>query len=211
MKVNKRFSAFSFFHFSKLFLVFLIFLSFVLYSERSGIESTLIPSESSQAPKTITIEKTIQYVTPTPTPFVWTVEKINEHETQLSIPADPRMSTADELFDEMNSYRSSHGVPTIQKSDLLCSIAQNRANEQLTNGGLDDHAGFDKYAQNQNEFSTMGEVLFGGNQPQYAVHIVEFGWDRSLTGHREAIQDPTWQYGCGGIAGYYAVFIFGKK
>ncbi len=211
MKVNKRISTFPFFHFSKLFLVFLIFLFFVLYSERSGIESTLIPSGSSQAPKTITVEKRIEYVTPTPTPFAWTVEKINEHETQLSLPPDPRMSTADELFDEMNSYRSSHKVPTVQKDDLLCSIAQNRANEQLANGALDDHAGFDKYAQNQNEFSTMGEVLFGGGQPQYAVHIVEYGWDRSLTGHREAIQDPSWQYGCGGIAGYYAVFIFGKK
>lgn len=198
-------------HFSKLFALFLIFLVFVLYSQRSGIESILVPSGSSQTPKTITIEKTINFITPSPTPFQWTVEKVNEHETEMTIPPDPRMSTADELNDEINSYRSSHGVPTISKSDLLCSIADSRAKEQVANGGLDDHAGFDKYAQNQNQFSTMGEVLFGGNQPEYAVHIVEFGWDRSLTGHKQVIQDPTWQAGCGGIAGYYAVFIFGKN
>lgn len=121
------------------------------------------------------------------------------------------MSTADELFDAMNNYRQSHNISTLQKSDLLCGVAQNRANEQVANGGLDGHSGFDKYAQDQNEFSQMGEVLFGGNQPQYGVHIVEYGWNRSLTGHKEAIQNPIWQYGCGGIAGYFAVFIFSSK
>ncbi|MBI2025816.1 MAG: hypothetical protein HYT06_00365, partial [Candidatus Levybacteria bacterium] len=130
---------------------------------------------------------------------------------KIAIPPDPRMSTADELFTAMNDYRKSHNVQTLTKSDLLCGIAQNRASEQLANGDLDNHEGFDKYAQNQNEFNRMGEVLFGGQQPQYGVHIIEYGWDRSLTGHKEAIQNPVWNHGCGGIAGYFAVFIFGSK
>ena len=144
-------------------------------------------------------------------PFNWSVEKVDEHVTKISIPRDPRMSTADELFSAMNDYRRAHNIPTIAKNDLLCSIAQNRANEQLANEDLDNHAGFDKYAQNQDEFSRMGEVLFGGGQPQYGVHIIEYGWDRSLTGHKEAIQNPVWTHGCGGVAGYFAVFIFASK
>lgn len=196
----------------KTLVVLVIFSLLLSFAGRTGIASRLVPSiDSSQNPKTVTIERTIKIITPTPTPFQWTVEKVSEHETEMSIPADPRMSTADELFDALNSYRQDHNIPAVQKDDLLCSIAQNRANEQIANGGLDDHAGFNKYAQNQNEFSRMGEVLFGGNQPEYGVHIVEYGWDRSLTGHREVIQDSGWGYGCSGIAGYYAVFVFGQK
>lgn len=143
--------------------------------------------------------------------YDWSVEKVDEHITKISIPSDDRMSTVDELNQAMKSYRLANGLPELQKSDGICKIAQNRANEQLSNGGLDNHSGFNKYVQDQSEFNRMGEVLFGGNQPQYGVHIIEFGWHRSLTGHKEAIQDPSWQYGCGGIAGYYAVFIFGTK
>ena len=57
----------------------------------------------------------------------------------------------------------------------------------------------------------MGEVIFGGGQPVSGVHIVEWGWDQSLTGHKEAISDPKWSDGCAGIAGYFAVYVFGKR
>lgn len=146
---------------------------------------------------------------PVPTPFNWTVENVDGEITRIALPPDSRMSTPDELYEAINNYRSAHGVNRLQKSDFLCSVAENRAVEQVANGGLDGHAGFEKYAKDQNEFGRMGEVLFGGVQPQYGVHIVEFGWDRSLTGHREAIRDPNWQAGCGGIADYFAVFVFG--
>ena len=197
-----------FLHFSKFLLVLSFFAFLLLFAGKARVEKILVPNIK-QTPKTIKIVQQIKYITPTPTPFDWTVEKVDEHVTEMNLPADPRMSTPDELFDEMNSYRASHSINTIQKDDLLCSIAGNRANEQVANGGLDNHAGFDKYAHNQTQFSRMGEVLFGGTQPELAVHVVQYGWDRSLTGHREVIQDSGWQDGCGGIAGYYAVFIFG--
>lgn len=156
------------------------------------------------------IEKNIKIV-PTQAPFDWSVEKVDDHITKINLPPDPRMSSVEELNIAMNDYRKAHNVQMVTRNDLLCDIAQKRAEEQLANGGLDGHAGFDKYGENQNEFYRMGEVLFGGVQPQYGVHIVEYGWDRSLTGHKEAIQDAGWNHGCGGIAGYYAVFIFGTK
>lgn len=138
-------------------------------------------------------------------------EKIDEHTTMTWLPPDDRMSTADELFIAMNNYRRAHGIPEVARSDVLCTIAQKRAEEQNALGKIDGHAGFPKYAQEQREFSYLTEVLFGGDQPQSGVHIVEYGWDQSLTGHREAIQDRTMTHGCGGVAGYFAAFIFGQR
>ncbi len=121
------------------------------------------------------------------------------------------MSTNDELFVAMNTYRKGHGIGEISRSDTLCTIAQKRADEQQALGTIDGHEGFAKYAQDQREFSYLTEVLFGGAGPQTGVHIVEYGWDQSLTGHKEAIQDRSMSHGCGGVAGHFAAFIFGKK
>ncbi|MEK9176286.1 MAG: hypothetical protein AAB520_02465 [Patescibacteria group bacterium] len=201
-------------HYSRYLLMFVAFLVLLTFAERTKITQRLVPTNNYyEKPKTITVKQNLKYNVPTPiptqAPFNWSVVKVDDHITKISLPSDSSMSTPDELFNAMNSYRGAHGVSILLKSDTLCSIAQKRADEQLVNGDLDNHAGFSKYAEGQNEFSRMGEVLFGGAQPQYGVHIVEYGWDRSLTGHKEAIQDPSWQYGCAGIAGYYAVFIFG--
>lgn len=200
-------------HFSKYLIMFGAFLFLISYAQKTKVAQKLVPARNYyQKPNSAIINRDIEIpitYAPTPVPFNWTVEKVDEHLTKMSLPPDPRMSTADELFSAMNEYRQANGIGLVIKNDTLCSIAQHRAEEQLGNGGLDNHAGFDKYAKNQQEFSRMGEVLFGGGQPEYGVHIVEFGWNRSLTGHREAIRDPGWSYGCGGIAGYYAVFIFG--
>lgn len=209
IKKQKALGLRNIFNFLTLFLIFLVLLSF---SDKNSITEKLVPAKNYyEKPLETGIKRDIKVNQPTQKPFNWTVEKVDEHLTKVALPPDPRMSSADELFEAMNNYRRAHSVQTLQKSDLLCTIAQNRANEQVANGELDSHAGFEKYAKEQNEFSTMGEVLFGGAQPQYGVHIVEYGWNRSLTGHREAIQDPSWQYGCGGVAEYYAVFIFGSK
>lgn len=138
-------------------------------------------------------------------------EKVDENTTIIWLPADDRMSTNDELFTAINTYRRAQGIGEVSRSDTLCTIAQKRADEQKAFGQIDGHAGFAKYAQEQREFSYLTEVLFGGDQPQSGVHIVEYGWDQSLTGHREAIQDRTMSHGCGGVAGYFAAFIFGTK
>lgn len=136
--------------------------------------------------------------------------KIDEHTSASRFGADDHMSTVGELNAAMNQYRASRGLSTLNNSGLLCDIAQKRANENQANGKLDTHAGFGKYAQSQQEYNDIAEVLFGGAQPVSGVHIVEWGWDQSLTGHREAISNPKWQDGCAGIAGYFAVYIFGK-
>jgi|GEM_PF-2523457 len=146
---------------------------------------------------------------PLPTPD-WSIRKVDEHMTEFSVPVNDTMASKQELFDAVNSYRRSHNLNTLTSNSTICDIAQKRAQEQLDNGALDNHAGFGKYGESQNEFSHLGEVLYGG-QPLSGVHIVEFGWDRSLTGHREALQNPSWQIGCGGIAGVFAAFVFANN
>ncbi|KKQ75426.1 MAG: hypothetical protein US96_C0011G0024 [Candidatus Woesebacteria bacterium GW2011_GWB1_38_5b] len=202
---NKRSKFPTFIYSSKILPIFLVFLVIFLFSASSPNLKNNLKDGINKSGDTETENET-SYVEPTP--FLWTVEKVDGQITQIALPQDSKMSTEDELFDAMNVYRSTHGVNQLQKNDLLCSIAQNRAAEQVANDGFDSHAGFGKYASNQNEFSKMGEVLFGGAQPQYGVHIVEYGWDRSLTGHRETIRNPDWQFGCAGIADFFAVFVF---
>lgn len=146
----------------------------------------------------------------TPAPKAANTETIVEGKTSWTYgKPDERMATAGELFDAINSYKRTNGLPEISQNGTLCQIAQNRANELVDKGELDGHAGFEKYARGQQEFDSMDEILFGGVMPQLAVHIVEWGWDKSLTGHRNALQNREYTHGCGGIAGYFAVFIFG--
>ena len=128
----------------------------------------------------------------------------------LSNPPDERMATADELFIAINQYRASHSLPQLQKHQTLCNIAQTRANQFLELGKLDNHEGFKPLAESQKDFDNMSEIIQGGVQPNLAVHVVEWGWGRSLTGHREAMLEPKWSSGCGGVAGYFSVFIFGR-
>ncbi len=141
----------------------------------------------------------------------WKVEKIDDKTTSTKFPEDDRMGTAEELFVAINNFRQAHSISTVQKHDTLCRIAQTRANQLLELGQLDGHAGMSDLAHSQQDFDNMGEVISGGVQKQLAVHTVEWGWGRSLTGHRESILNKKWTHGCGGIAGLFNVFVFGSN
>lgn len=144
-----------------------------------------------------------------------TCKQIDDKTTRCNNAPDSRMSTADELFVAVNNFRVVHNLNPVQKDDTLCYIAQSRANEMKALGQLDEHQGLNKFFDEQNIIQNIGEVLYGSKdsagQPTLGVHVVEWGWARSVTGHREALLDPKWQYGCGGIGGYIAVFEFGIK
>lgn len=142
---------------------------------------------------------------------LWKVEKINEITTDTQFPADSRMGTPEELFVAINNYRGAHSISQVQKHDTLCRIAQTRANQLLELGELDQHEGMNSLAHSQQDFNNIGEVIGGGTQKQLAVHTVEWGWGRSLTGHRESMLNPKWSHGCGGIAGLFNVFVFGNN
>lgn len=203
-------------------------LGFTTYQLSSGI-SKVIPTPTTEIPTSTPILKAT--ITPTSTPtstptFItkpapitksdnqdgWgKTVKIDDKTSASRFAPDDHMSTVSELNQAMNQYRQARGLPTLNFDSLLCNIAQTRANQLLALGKLDNHSGFLPLAQNQQSYSTLDEVLFGGVQPVAGVHIVEWGWDQSLTGHHEAISNPKWHDGCGGIAGYFAVFEFGGR
>ena len=136
--------------------------------------------------------------------------KLNDTITEISTTGADRMAKADEVFSQMNAYRSARGIRTLAKSPTLCGIAQNRASEVNAAGQI-DHSGFDKNADNQYEFNSMGEVLMTGEGPSSAVQVVDEGWARSLTGHKEAIEDPDWTHGCAGVSGNTATYTLGTQ
>jgi uncharacterized protein YkwD len=148
---------------------------------------------------------------PTPT-IPWGKEvKLDNNTSASRFAPDDHMSTVSELNQAMNNYRQNLGLPMLNFDTVLCNIAQQRANELQALGKLDNHAGFSDFAHNQQSFNSIAEVLFGGVEQVSGVHIVEWGWAQSLTGHKEAIDDPNWHDGCAGIAGYFAVFEFGSR
>lgn len=144
----------------------------------------------------------------------WDCFVLDDKTTRCDHPADARMSTPNELFIAVNNYRISHGIYEYKYHSSLCNIAQARAQELLALGHIDNHEGLNKYFDSQEEFSRMAEMLYGSvsssGQPQSGTHIVEWGWDRSQTGHREGLQSTLYDYGCAGIAGNNAVFVMGR-
>lgn len=209
------------------FLVSMMYLG--IHNYRLGQQALIRSPEIIPAPtpksnsNTISASVTeVRILTPTPPPIPTIVTnpsnqiewgktvKIDDQISATYFAADNHMATDDELNQAMNTYRLSHSLPTLTFDSLLCQIAEKRANQLVESGKL-SHDGFSEFAQNQNSFSSMAEVIFGGNQPVSGTHIVEWGWDKSLTGHHEAISDPKWNEGCGATADFYAVFIFGKR
>lgn len=149
------------------------------------------------------------------TPVTWvekrTIEtEAGEEASFVKIPPSDHMATADELFAAVNDYRGKHNLSLLKTSSFLCGVAEKRAQEVLALGDV-DHSGFSKYTESQQEFSLIGEILFTSPYSQSGVHIVEMGWDKSKTGHKEELQNPVYTHGCAGISGYYAVFIFGGE
>lgn len=146
-----------------------------------------------------------------PTTNYGQVVKLDEKTSKAYFAPDDHMSTSDELFDAMNIYRKAHGLSTLQSDGVICTVAQNRLSEQIQLGYSDKHAGFSKYVQSQQEFNVMNEVLLTTSTPLTGTHIVEWAWDKSLTGHKEVISDPQWQYGCAATSNRFAVFVFGAR
>lgn len=115
------------------------------------------------------------------------------------------MTTADELNSAVNQYRTTHNLNPLYIDPQLCQIAQERAQEASQDFS---HAGFEQHLTNGDfdytGYSAIAENLWQGSFS--AVHIVEFGWDKS-PGHKANLQGD-WSRGCAGVHSEYAVFIF---
>lgn len=136
----------------------------------------------------------------------------------------------DELWQAFQNYRKSQGKNELVRDENICTYARKRVQDHLTlkeknqppesypvpaKYPLDAHDGFKKDADSSLVFemthkNEVAENLAYWPSALYAVHVIEWGWDTSTEGHREAQLSTEWSAAClTGKQGFY-VAIFGK-
>ncbi|MEX0895764.1 MAG: CAP domain-containing protein [Patescibacteria group bacterium] len=142
-------------------------------------------------------------------------------------PAIPEVSD-DEVVAALNSYRNSHTVPPLDVHPNLCQYAEKRVQDLVANDGLDNHAGFrEDFADPSNPPEviknypgrTIGENLAHqlcrnmqtgeGFVASTGVALIEWCFDSSTKGHREAQLSTTYKNVCVRHADGMYVVIFG--
>ncbi|PIR60296.1 MAG: hypothetical protein COU67_02680 [Candidatus Pacebacteria bacterium CG10_big_fil_rev_8_21_14_0_10_44_54] len=153
--------------------------------------------------------------------------------TQATVPvarkqAFPEISDTSMIV-ALNEYRRAHGIPQLIEHPLLCQYAQKRVEDLVAFGGLDGHAGFQKDFEDLNNLpepikqypgGKIGENLAyqncrnmttgDGFVAQTATALIEWCFDSSTKGHREAQLNPKFTAVCSRHQdGLFAV-IFGE-
>lgn len=140
----------------------------------------------------------------------------------------PEISDAS-ILEELNQYRSDHTVAQLVENQLLCQYAQKRVGDLVAYGGLDNHEGFKRDtadltnlpdALQQYSGGVIGENLayqhcrnmttgdsFIASTPQ---QLIEWCFDSSTKGHREAQLNPNFTAACIRHSQGYFVVIFGE-
>lgn len=137
--------------------------------------------------------------------------------------------TEDELFHALVNYRQAHNRSSQSKDEKLCEYARKRVQDHLTDFSskppesypvpekypLDAHAGFATDADSGYAFDFTGKNRLAENlaywpSATYANQVIEWGWDSSTEGHREAQLSNEYGSACiSGRDGFY-VAIFGN-
>jgi hypothetical protein len=142
----------------------------------------------------------------------------------------PASFTEDQLWQALIIYRQSQNRSTLKKDDKLCLYARKRVNDHLdlynqkldpalypveSKYPLDAHQGFKQDAESGLVFDMTQKNQVAENLAYWPnaadpIHVIEWGWDTSTEGHREAQLSNDWTHGCiSGKSGFY-VAIFAK-
>lgn len=148
----------------------------------------------------------------------------------LTISTPVSTFNSDELWSALSTYRQTHQRSQLELSQSLCQYAQKRVQDHLTliesqtpatkypnpdKYPLDSHQGFSLDAQSGYAFEVtqtqrLAENLAYFPSAETATQIIEWGWDTSTEGHREAQLSNDFNRGCiWGQDGFY-VAIFGS-
>lgn len=157
-------------------------------------------SMSAEVQQIYTKEAVVVYNSPTPTPPPTVVkQQVLAAKTSQSTDKPPSLNT-DVIFNMINNYRASVGLPAFQKEDRLCELARERGpelyNEIFGTGTI--HGGF--YARNI-PFWITENMKYGGSEQSV------FDWWMGSTIHRKAI-DSNFLYSCGECYGNSCVQLF---
>lgn len=173
------------------------------------VEPTLTPTPTTIPP---TIKPTS---TPTPTSSKkYSAEKVGETTYKIThTSSDNSMASAQEIFNALNSYRGSEGKSNLSWDNNLSLLAQDRANTFASNNGLDSHAGFRSYMDNDG-FSKAGFNSLGENSAQLAGNMNGDRIIREIFGadadHDNNQLDPSWTHVGIAVNGIYINVNFGK-
>lgn len=143
---------------------------------------------------------------------------------------DPRDIPDNEVIQALNNYRQSHKLPPLNVDANLCTYAAKRAEDLRQFGGLDNHAGFTKDLEDQDNLPAgIAEYPRGRNIGENLAHqhcknmttgeslyaetgtaLIEWCFDSSTKGHREAQLSKTFKNVCVRHADQMYVVTFGS-
>jgi hypothetical protein len=139
----------------------------------------------------------------------------------------PKNFTEGQLWQALVDYRHAHTKPDLLQSESLCVYARKRVAEHISMFGekpreeyknqdkypLDAHAGFERdgdsgYVFEVTGFNAVAENLAYWPSAEYPNQVIEWGWDTSTEGHREAQLSDEYSHAClaGGEGFYVAIF-----
>lgn len=192
----------------------------VLNTVMEDISLTDIPTPSATlrtSPSTIpspTLTPTITPTRPPPTPtLIWgKASQVSEHSWTMNIENDDRMATPAEILDALNSYRNRHHRSTLSLDDNLAKFAASRVEKFQELGKTDEHAGFNDYLKDNENFKRLGFRKLGENSSSgyqlYGVHIIEWIYAGDKP-HDDNQLDPEWSHVGIGVKGNMTNIIFG--
>ena len=132
-----------------------------------------------------------------------------------------------QLWQALVDYRHAHTKPDLQTVDSLCQYARERVAEHIKlfaekpkneyanqdKYPLDAHAGFQRdgtsgYLFEKTGFNVVAENLAYWPAATSPNQVIEWGWDTSTEGHREAQLSDEYSHAClsGGEGFYVAIF-----
>lgn len=120
--------------------------------------------------------------------------------------------TSDDVWNALADYRRAHNKYQFARDDRLCTLGNMRLVQLIELGTLDKHAGFKTYFADQGNFRVVGFRKVSENLAygfQTAVAVIEWGWDTSTEGHREAQLTEEYSHACVLADKGYAVLELG--
>ena len=133
-----------------------------------------------------------------------------------------------QVIQALNEYRLDHKVRTLNIDQHLCEYAEKRVADLVKNGSLDEHLGFKQDFADQDNLPKAIQEYSGHSIAENLAHqycenmttgdsfiaqtgtaIIEWCFDSSTKGHREAQLNPDFENVCVRHGDHMFVVIFG--
>jgi uncharacterized protein YkwD len=177
--------------------------------------TTPIPSPTITIIPTVVPKKQPQQAPSTSTDKDWGVAKqVGEHTYTINVGNDDHMTSPQEVFQALNSYRAAKGSSQLSWDDKLAQYSQGRAYQFKNIGTVDSHAGFNSFLENENGFEKMGYMRLGENSyyggPLNGTHLIEWVFSQS-PGHDANQLDNGWSHVGVGVTDTSVNLVFGGE